>query len=534
MSRGIGRENTTASGIGRENTMLDFGRGYEQRFFQRNTQLAADIFKIRTSDLHIIDRLRGISMVVDGDRKAKACTLIHADDDQCYLLWKPTGQLFNLDSEEYKIFLTGQLESCGSERDGVVRYMLEVDKSDAMKQPRLPVHTLAYYDEKSGRLAVSDGERSVWRRERYGNWEELSNGDDGLFFFTDGLADPWIPDFDDPKALAAFTQSLCFDPNVLLKRQEQETLLQIFLLSLLFPPLARTRVIPTFLGPKGSGKTSAVRLIGRLFQGAEFDVTSLNEKNEDDYIAAICNSVILGLDNADSRVEWLEDDLAIYATGYRIRKRKLYTTNQMVSYKPRASLLLSSRDPHFRRDDVSQRLLQLYFCPPEAVKPEANVLYDFCLNRGKIMGALLSFAGLIADALAETPLPASSFRMADFAAFGHVAMMVMGRPEEWPGILRRLTDVQAHFATEGNPVVETLAVVLERSGGELPATDTVSLYQLCNDVAPVWAKRFFKSARSFSQVFTNMMPEIERELNVKITISRESRKRIIKIEKAET
>jgi hypothetical protein len=270
-------------------------------------------------------------------------------------------------------------------------------------------------------------------------------------------------------------------------------------------------------------------MIGRLFEGARFEVADVRENNEDGYIAAVCNSVVLGLDNADSRVSWLEDTLALYATGHEVRKRKLYSNNEMASYRPRALLLLASRNPHFRRDDVAQRLLQFYFAAPHAYEPESMLFKDLENSRGEVMGAALQYAGLIADALAEMPLPPSNFRMADFAAFGDVAMRVFGRGEEWKPLLAKLVGVQSDFAAEGNPLVETLGILLERPGEDLSRTDTVSLYQMCREVAPSWASKFFKSARSFSQVLANMKPEIEKALDVEITLEKCGKKRFVHI-----
>ena len=512
------------------------GGSWERRFFdQKNSELAKEVYRIRfEKGVAMTDRLRAVSILVDQKRKAEGSRLVHAESGQCYLLHHPTGELLNLDGEDYKNLLIAQLQVCPTERDwGVVQYHRELDKCEAMQMPRIPVRSLAFYDEKTGLLAVSDGEKSVWRRERGGEWKERVNGDDDLVFFVDGLENPWIPEFEEPKALLAFVGRLNFESNGLLTRAEQEALLQVYLISLLFPSLARTRVIPTFLGPKGSGKSSAVRMIGRLFQGYGFEVTDLQEKKEDDYIAAICNSVIVGLDNADSRISWLEDDLAIYATGYAIRKRKLFTTNDLISFKPRANVLLSSRDPHFRRDDVSQRLLQFYLCHLETATPEPELYAKFQLERGRVIGSLLSYAGLVADALAEIHPPPMSFRMADFAAFGHVAMTVMGRVEEWPVILRKLEDVQAKFSIEGNPFVESLALLLDRFGGKIDRIDTIGLFERCRELAPGWALKAFKTGYGFSRVLTNMIPEIERILGVAVTREQGKRTTFWTIKKSE-
>ena len=81
--------------------------------------------------------------------------------------------------------------------------------------------------------------------------------------------------------------------------------------------------------------------------GKEFEVSGLRKEKEDAFVAAVTNRVLYAIDNADTRVDWLEDALARYATGEAFRFRRLYTTNEEVSYRPRAILMLTSRDPLF-------------------------------------------------------------------------------------------------------------------------------------------------------------------------------------------
>ena len=46
------------------------------------------------------------------------------------------------------------------------------------------------------------------------------------------------------------------------------------------------------MGPQGSGKSTACRLIGRFLLGEEFDVSGIRKEKEDAFIAAITNRVI--------------------------------------------------------------------------------------------------------------------------------------------------------------------------------------------------------------------------------------------------
>ncbi len=82
-------------------------------------------------------------------------------------------------------------------------------------------------------------------------------------------------------------------------------------------------------------------------------------------------------------------------------------------------MIISSRDPHFARCDVSERLLPLYFGRPTHFLPEESIFRELARRRGAIMGDLLQKLGNFADKLAQTEPKAIRFRTADFASFAY-------------------------------------------------------------------------------------------------------------------
>jgi hypothetical protein len=62
------------------------------------------------------------------------------------------------------------------------------------------------------------------------------------------------------------------------------------------------------------------------------------------------------LDNVDGRIKWLNDKLAVVATGGNLEKRILHTTNQHKEFPIISTVALTSRTPMFRRDDIAERL----------------------------------------------------------------------------------------------------------------------------------------------------------------------------------
>jgi hypothetical protein len=444
------------------------------------------------------------------------------------------GRAFFFLSSERRLYDLEQLPFCHllvtrsglSTTENVFRFVLDkLQASTSRESPLVEVHTLSHYDARTGVLTVSNGGGGVWRRERGGAWEAGANGEGGVLFFTETDAMPWEPDFSrDGLELRRYLQGFTFEDDGL-TAEEQRVLLLILLLHQFFPPLRRTRVIPAFLGPQGSGKTSAMRRVGHLFVGPRFDVTGIHRDREDAFVAAVSNRTVVALDNADSRIPWLEDSLATYATGLRYRLRRLYTTNEEVAYEPRAVLMISSRDPQFNRPDVAERLLPFHCDRPARYQPEHLLVSELGTARGAVMGALLTRAAAVADALAGFTPPAIRFRMADFAAFGAGVFAATGQAEPWPVLLAKLERSQVTFASDGDGLIEALRVLLERAGGRIGPMPIGNLFMEVRAVAEPAGLPIPKTATGLGRRLTLSRRVLELELEVRLVEGRGHRRK---------
>lgn len=380
--------------------------------------------------------------------------------------------------------------------------------------PLVPVHTFAAYDAATGRLVLSDGGAGGWARSVGGEWEPTDNGVDGALFLTEPEATPWEPEFPGSGAdLDWFLGAINFAHHGL-SPDDQRAALGVYLLQLAFPPLRRTRMIPTFLGPMGSGKSTAERLIGRLILGPAFDVSGLQRDKEDTFIAAVTNRVVHGVDNADARVPWLEDALATYATGHRYRLRRLYTTNEEDCFDPRAILLLNSRDPRFNRPDVAERILPLHLERLAAFKPEESLFSELARRRSRIWADLLVRAAAIQDALQTVAPPILPFRMADFAGFGWVVAQQRGDAQAWVAFLQRLERGQMEFAAAGDGLIFTLAELLEQGNGSVGPVTTAELLRQLQPIADREGWPMPKGPIGLGHRITTLRRVIESELGV--------------------
>jgi Domain of unknown function (DUF3854) len=222
-------------------------------------------------------------------------------DDRLFYFNKTERRLYDLDGCAFE-YLTSALTGLGK-TESVYGFTIHSLKTAAARTKALAVHTSAYFDPATGFLAVSNAATGVWIRERNGQWTFQHNGDNGLLFLTEPDAEAFDPEFGaDGRNLPWFLDQFLFAKHDPLTTEDQKTLLLVNLLHEFFPALRRTRPIPSFLGPQGSGKTTGVKLIGRLIVGSRFEVTGLRKEKEDAFIAAICSRVIVGFDNADSRL----------------------------------------------------------------------------------------------------------------------------------------------------------------------------------------------------------------------------------------
>ncbi len=255
-------------------------------------------------------------------------------------------------------------------------------------------------------------------------------------------------------------------------------------------------------------------MIGRLFLGPCFNISGLRDDREDAFIASITNRILCGIDNADTRIKWLEDALARYATGETFRMRRLYTTNDEIAYKTKAVLMLTSRDPHFRRPDVAERLLPFHLSRLEDFQDEDSLYSELYEKRPLILSDLLRMAGEVMEGIKSVPSPKLPFRMADFATFGWRIHKYQERENKWMEILQRLEKSQVEFASQGDVMIETLSQIL--AGGVEEPISTGELYQKCKPLADGADLPFPRTPQAFGKRFWEMQRMIELELGVRI------------------
>lgn len=221
-----------------------------------------------------------------------------------------------------------------------------------------------------------------------------------------------------------------------------------------------TRPIFALVGEKGSAKTAAAKRVGTMLFGRNFDVASMTDDVKD-FDAAIAATALLVADNADTERKWLADKLATVATGGRVKKRVLYTTNTMTSIWSIAWVILTSRTPHFRRDDMPERLLlrtrrlESFHCLAEL---DRRTVEQRAVLMTNLLHDLIGVTSAMRDHGADDI--SGDVRMADFYAFAVRVAQHRGEEDEVKEAFQRLQRTQVGFAGEGDPIAALLEIWL--------------------------------------------------------------------------
>ncbi|HPZ09023.1 MAG TPA: bifunctional DNA primase/polymerase [Candidatus Eremiobacteraeota bacterium] len=242
--------------------------------------------------------------------------------------------------------------------------------------------------------------------------------------------------------------------------EEQQVLFELFFMALFFESIFPTKPLLLMYGVKGSGKSFSLRIMGKLLFGDEWNLSSVTSDNERDIKVASLHKSFLAIDNADSRIKWMNDFLAKMATGEQFEERQMRENFVYLSMKPSCFIGLTARTPKFRRDDIADRLLILSVKPLEDnFIPENDLLDELEEHRDILWSEIIFKLQIILRQLQQGQKQTfkTKFRMADFYSF---ACKIVGE-EKVKDIFRKLQQEQYDFSLDEDPLYELLQIYIE-------------------------------------------------------------------------
>jgi hypothetical protein len=385
-----------------------------------------------------------------------------------------------------------------------------------MNGERRDIYTFTHYDRTRAALYLFDFDRRVYRI-RAGRVDVVDNGTDDVYFFRSPGWQPFTVQLptanqermDEILAGEYLAQQLFggLRPDTsCLTAAEQGWLLVYWILAVFFRELFPTRPILALVGPAGSGKSTLLRQIGRLLFGSTFELMQLSPDPKD-FDAAVTNLALVGLDNADVDVSWLPDRLAVVSTGGSLKRRQLYTTNKLVEYPVVAFLGITSRTPHYRREDVADRLLVFNLERFDTFEAEEALHRSFEERRNTIMTEIVRLLRHVMAALSKPEVKRpSGFRMADFAQFALRIAHGSGQEsgEQMASMLDRLASEQRDFAIQHEPLFEVIGRWLDAGNKNRWITTAELWFELGEEALRTPPMSFpYKDARALGMAITD-------------------------------
>jgi len=182
----------------------------------------------------------------------------------------------------------------------------------------------------------------------------LPNGTDEIYFASEAVCQKWqyISDTSQqlsPRALRAMQISA---------QDDSDTALLLAAASLVVHNIDSKPPIMLY-GVPGSGKTLTARAIAELW-GLPSQPMAIKYQDENEFWMMLNRGGVCVFDNADSSIPWLPDSIASATTGGEVKRRKLYTNDVLISFRPRAWMLLTSVSPAYLRDAaVTDRMIMV-------------------------------------------------------------------------------------------------------------------------------------------------------------------------------
>jgi len=393
------------------------------------------------------------------------------------------------------------------------------------------IHQLSHYDPKEGKLYLDCFDGNVVVLDGSESWSIIPNGKNGALFIHPYHWQPWTPvDEVTSQDIEDFNR-LVLDVRVsvdesLLTPDYAQIITKTWLGSLFFRSIQPTRPHLLLKGEKGSGKSTRARLILRWLFGNSSDVSIIRRDGERDFITTVTNNCLVCFDNVDSSIPWLQDLLATLSTGGSIPMRLLYSTNQEVRYPADCFVILTSRTPAFRRDDISQRLLVLKLTEIKEYTPEGKMLTEILHKRDRLWTVWLHHLNKLVNTVNQGLYSGQvNFRMADFARFLMTAMQLEpGSPCAGKDILRRLEQLQNEFLVTDDPLVSLLLEWLEASRNRYGMRFTpTQLYQYLADLARDRRMQMpISNSKWLSRRLIEVSEAIKQQEGIEITIDKGS------------
>lgn len=454
---------------------------------------------------------------------------------------KSQKTLFDIDRKEFQCYLRARFGLLDKDLKDVVE---EIRTQIWKEGQEIEVYNFAYFDTKKSILYISNNDNQIYRMDG-SKIELVDNGTDGIIFEIKPNYQSINVDveninavnyFEDGFSWKKFESANSFLYKYLIQRsnfakeerhnlsaEEQKHLLVIYIYSIFFESILEDKPILCFEGVKASGKSFTATSIGKILFGKNFQPDILSE-NRRDFHVTLCENYYVVFDNLDSGIKPQQlNDLCISATGGEISYRKLYSNSDEVKATPHVFIVVTTREPKFKRDDFVDRLL--LFNTEKIRRPvnRSSLNQEISDNREQIWGELLINLNGIVKMLKQSSRWKIScvFRIADWEVFGRKVHSKESRGY-FVDLLKKMNKEKNKFSLEDDPLYILLWNIVYDHDEDIEEFSASNLYEKINKVAEdcKMEREFvnrYRSPMSLSKRIINIKEELCDEFDLKIT-----------------
>jgi len=219
------------------------------------------------------------------------------------------------------------------------------------------------------------------------------------------------------------------------------------------------------------------------------------------------------------------DAFCAAATGAEISSRKLFTDREEIKSKPRVFIVITSREPKFRRDDIIDRLILLNTELVREPMSRSALFKELGDNREIIMTEVLVNLNSIIRLLRRRDEwnPPCIFRIADWELFGRKVHNERNR-DGFIEILEKMNKEKSKFGLEEDPLYLLLIHRVYDVGTTIVDKSASELYEILLELSETlkikdFSKRY-KSPISLGRRLANIKEELKNEFDLEIRTER--------------
>jgi len=288
--------------------------------------------------------------------------------------------------------------------------------------------------------------------------------------------------------------------------------------------------VAVITGEQGTGKSSLVRILGRLIDPRMPEQRSA-PRTEEDLLVAAKGQHFLSFDNVSGLPDWLSDAICRLSTGGGAGKRRLYTNEDEVLFSGRRLVAINGIEDVAVRPDLVDRAVMLALEPIAEKRRRDEVEYNAEFDRiaPKVLGALLAGMATGLRDLAATRM-ADKPGMADFALWAEACTRAYWPAGAFLAAYRANLAASVDLVLEASPVGEAVHFFMaNRTAWEGTAS---ALLPLLTSVLPEQAAReksWPKRADVLSGKLRRVAPALRRT-GIHVAFDRSGHTRTIHIE----